>query len=154
MRRQRPLWHEELPLNNPADHQCMMCEGPIHGALCGKLYCEEIVGNPSYKNPAGDLNDHAKTLANSHTALMCLHCVQHKLTAAAPTADAAVAAVDPPAVAAVDPPAAPPAAVPLQQLRMPKSNETQRSIPNTKSRPNPMASYVLYASTVLSTTSC
>jgi len=101
------------PLNNPADHQCMMCEGPIHGALCGKLYCEEIVGNPSYKNPAGDLNDHAKTLANSHTALMCLHCVQHKLTAAAPTADAAVAAVDPPAVAAVDPPAAPPAAVPF-----------------------------------------
>lgn len=135
------------PLNNPADHHCMLCEGPIHGALCSKLYCEDIVGNPSYKNPAADLNDHANALANSHTALMCLHCVQHKLTAAAPTADAAVdppavaaidltaaaptadaavAAVDPPAVAAVDPVAAPPAAPPAVPFAAAQDSKKKR----------------------------
>ena len=85
---------KNTPLDN--SHHCMMCEGPLHSAaFCGKLYCEEIASNPSYENPAEDLNDHAKDLATSPTAIMCLHCVHHKLTKAA-----AGAAAPPPAASA------------------------------------------------------
>ncbi len=100
------------PLDNPV-HFCMYCKGPLHGAaFCGKLYCEEIVPDKSYDNLENDLkdNDHAKALATSATAIMCLQCVRHKLTrrvvapATAPTAPAAAAAASAAAAAAAPAP--------------------------------------------------
>jgi len=41
-----------VPLSTPANHKCMYCGIGMHGALCGKLYCEDIATNKSFIDPS------------------------------------------------------------------------------------------------------
>jgi|SaaInl74LU_5_DNA_1037368.scaffolds.fasta_scaffold07371_1 hypothetical protein len=73
----------------------------MHGSLCGKLYCEQILDDQSTINiNAADLSERARGLMSNTSALMCSACINKlhttpSVAAASPAAAAAVTTVNP-----------------------------------------------------------
>eukprot|EP00957_Ditylum_brightwellii_P083895 6376096-Ditylum_brightwellii.AAC.1 len=152
----------QVPLSSPPNHRCMFCGTGMHGALCGRLYSEDIASDQSFIDPSRE------GLAASSSALMCTLCINTHLcqvtstespVAAAAVADAAItdaAAADPTTVddASVTDPTeitgsrndnfAPPTIYPPMEAAAPTGNVLRQPSTSTSNQPSKRKDENLY----------